>query len=418
MRDRRRADELHDLLTAELPSEGAPKDLVRLAALATTLRDSVELERPDPAFRAALRAELLEVAAAGRVTVWSRLRDRVDDATARWRHSLRVAVASATASTLLGTAGVAAASQAALPGDVLYSVKRWTEDARLAFASGDVAQGRLHLAFARERLDEIEAGLARLDSDAIVLTLAAMDEDAAMGAEQLLAAHVRDGDPGLIDEVRGFTTSQAEILRRLSTRLPLTVLPAVETSLEVLRRIDVQTTAVVQGLCAVCDAVAAATPRIVLPGDGPAVGAGCDCIAPVDPSAPREPAPSGDAPAGATDGTTVIGDPGSEPLPASPSSPDRLLVPELPGPLDDAGAVIDGLLGDLISPTEVETTLTDAVDGITDGLGGTVDEVATTVDEVTEAAGTLLDDVTEPLVGDLLSPSPSPTGLVDGLLEP
>jgi hypothetical protein len=414
MRDRRRADELHDLLTTELPIEGAPKDLVRLATVATTLRDSVELERPDPAFRAALRAELLEVAAAGRVTTWSRLRDRVDEATARWRHSLRVAVASATASTLLGTAGVAAASQAALPGDALYSVKRWTEDARLAFASGDVAQGRLHLAFARERLDEIEVGLHRLDSDAIVLTLAAMDEDAALGAEQLLAAHVRDGEPGLIDEVRGFTASQAETLRRLSTRLPLTVLPAVETSLEVLRRIDVQTTAVVEGLCAVCgtDGVAAASPRIVLPGVGPALGAGCDCIAPLGPTAPRERAPSDELPLTTDDGGAVAGDMGDEPL--SSSSSDRLLVPELPGPLDDAGVVIDGLLDDLLSPTELETV----VDDVSDGLGDAVDEVATTIDEVTEGAGTLLDEVTEPLVGDLLSPSPAPTGLVDGLLEP
>ncbi len=208
------ADRLEDLLSGQASPEDAPRQLARLATLATTVRDHTDLEAPSPDFKARLRAELLATAAAApEPTLLDRARDRVDAATARWRHSLRVAGASAVAATMIGTTGVAAAAQSALPGDVLYSVKGFTEDARLAFASGDLDRGRLHLAFARERLEEVELGRDRLTPAQFIETLDHLDAEAAQGADEMLAAAVAaaDGRP-ILDELDAFT---AEMRARL-----------------------------------------------------------------------------------------------------------------------------------------------------------------------------------------------------------
>lgn len=57
---------------------------------------------------------------------------------------------------VMSSSGMAlAASQSSLPGDVLYSVKRGTEQAQLIFARSPEARAQLQLSFARTRLDEI-----------------------------------------------------------------------------------------------------------------------------------------------------------------------------------------------------------------------------------------------------------------------
>src|SRR5690606_28322381 len=116
-----------------------------------------------------------------------------------------------------------------------------TEDARLAFASGDVERGRLHLAFARERLEEVEEGRERLAPEQLTATLGELDHEASTGADELLRA-AADGtttDP-VLDELDAFTAELRTRILDLSGVLPLSVRPATEHTLELLRRIDVQ----------------------------------------------------------------------------------------------------------------------------------------------------------------------------------
>ena len=61
---------------------------------------------------------------------------------------------------VLGTGITTAAAQAALPGDTLYPVKLWTEDARLDLAASPAALLDLHLQFADKRIDEAAQLLA------------------------------------------------------------------------------------------------------------------------------------------------------------------------------------------------------------------------------------------------------------------
>lgn len=57
---------------------------------------------------------------------------------------------------ILGTSGIAHASQNALPGDSLYRVKIGLEDISLALSSNSVADAKLHIEFARRRLLEMQ----------------------------------------------------------------------------------------------------------------------------------------------------------------------------------------------------------------------------------------------------------------------
>lgn len=405
--------------------DDAPRSLNRLASLATAVRDHTEVETPSDDFRTRLRVELLEVAAEGRpASLRDRVADRVDVATARVRHSLRAAGAAAVASSLIGTAGVAAAAQSALPGDVLYSVKGLTEDARLAFASGDVERGRLHLGYARERLDEVEVGRDRLSPDQLTTSLDQLDREAAAGADELLGAAADGQGPTLLDELDEFTAEVRGRLLDLSPDLPLSVRPAAERSLEVLRRIDLQVTGLF-GLdgpsCPACGDASGVQPRVVLPGDGPAAPS-CLCVRPApavdhadaddgpDETGPVEQPQSGptDASAPGSGGPAVPGGDGT--LQTGTSGEDLVggvgsvvddAVDEVTDPLDDLGSLVDDVLDPTSTTTDgglvgdTSSSLTDAVGDVGDAVEDTASDLGSRVDdlgsEVTDLGDGLLD---------------------------
>lgn len=284
-------EQLAALLDGELDATTVPADLGSLLTLAGHVRDHAEVLAPTPTFRASLREDLLAAAATPPGPL-ARAREAWSVRTTGLRSSARVAVATMTASSMLGTAGVAVAAQDAVPGDLLYGVKTLTEDARLLLATDDVAQARLHLAFARERLEELQAGSARLGTDDVVRLLAAMDAHSQQGADALLEG-VSGGvvDP---DELRTFTRLQRDGLVGLFSDLPLLARPVAEDSLELLRRIEVNATGIVRtGVDCDCDlpgpggtaatsgsaTSGAASGTVSRPGTGPALTPGdCDCI--------------------------------------------------------------------------------------------------------------------------------------------
>jgi hypothetical protein len=122
------------------------------------LADSLGGE-PDPAFRQATRARLVAMAAVRSpapepVSGYQRLAARVSEArTSRWRVRLTAGLAGA-ALTVTALAALVAVAEDAGPGDVLYGLKRGTEQTQLALA-GD-SRGQRLLTFAGTRLDELE----------------------------------------------------------------------------------------------------------------------------------------------------------------------------------------------------------------------------------------------------------------------
>ena len=401
-RDTVQADRLEAVLAGELASEDVSPDLARLATLASSLRDEIELEAPTTAFRAQLRRELLTTPQTP-PSMLDDVRGRVRDGAARLRDSLRVAGATAMASTLIGTTGVAAAAQSALPGDMLYGVKGVTEDVRMLFASDGLERGRLHLAFARERLEEVELGVDRLSPDELESALAALDEEAAAGANLLLAERPTAEIQG---ELTAFTSEVRHRLTEVAPHLPVSVRPATENTFEVLRRIDLQLRGLlVSSSCPTCGASTAEQllPQVVLPGDGPAATDGCDCT----PGTGAE----------ADDGTSVTdGLPTDDPATApsldgqfDPSdqdarsgSPDRLsdavrdtgtLVDDV---LDGAGDAVGGTgdrVGDAVE--DVGSELGESVGNVTEQLDDTVDDAASTVDDTVDGVGSTVEDTVD-----------------------
>lgn len=415
-------DALDALLEGGPGASDAPRSVERLASLATAVREHTAVEAPSDEFRARLRAELLEVAAAGRPTLATRARDRVEEATAGLRHSVRTAGVAAVASTMIGATGVAAAAQSALPGDVLYSVKSLTEDARLALATGDVDRGRLHLAFARERLDEVEAGSERLAPDTLRQGLDRMDAEAAAGADELLQAVAEQtAGPEVLEELDDFTAELRGRILELTPDLPLSVQPAAERTLEVLRRIDLQVGGLVGiSSCESCGGVTGLLPRVVLPGDGPAAPP-CQCVGDVTGSIDGDPGVDAPAPVPSSqdDPAAPAGGTGGDPVPATPEQDggsgglggvatevgDTVgdvgsgvddVVDEVVEPLEDVGSIVD----ELLQPSASESSsggVGDVVGDVGDTVDGVGDVVEDTASEVGSEVGGVVDDLTGPL---------------------
>lgn len=374
--ERAAIEELALLLDGELTADEAAAPLRRLATLAVTVADTETVERPTPAMRAALRNQLVAEIEASLVTPVDRVRDAVWHRTARVRHSARMAVATAVASSMLGSAGVAAAAQHAVPGDALYGVKRVTESVRLSLASGLREEGHVHLMLAEERLEELRDGVGRLDTDAVVDTLDRMDAASLSASAAFIQAVTEGDDTTILEELVTFTDRQRAGLIDVYDHLPAGARPFADASLEVLRRIDVEVATTV-GPCAVCEQIASGTPvTSVTPGDG-ITSRGCDCVPADLPPPPRDP--------GATVAPTAPSDGSGTPAPDEPAdttsddADGHTIVPPLPGPLDGIGEAVDDLVDDLLDvptgvvsplPTEPTEPVEDVVEDLGDDLGG------------------------------------------------
>jgi hypothetical protein len=220
-----------------LDGHAAPTDARLQEALDTAARlAAVPLVQPREEFRDSLRSRLMEAAAAelpvtvtappghpGRHAVV-----REDPGATRRRRRL---VAVATGLVLIGGGtGVAAASEQALPGDVLYPVKRTVETAQVGLARGDAAEGRALLERADTRLDEVQALNADLavegndpDGNGLAGVESALDDfavDASTGGSRLLRSYSESRDPADLRTLRGFTADAHEVLGGLAVTLP------------------------------------------------------------------------------------------------------------------------------------------------------------------------------------------------------
>jgi hypothetical protein len=242
--------------------------VARLHALAPHLDGE-----PDPAFRTATRARLVAMAAVRTpepepVSPVKRLLSRAEEAArSRWRTRLTAGLAGA-AMTVTTVATLVALSADARPGDVLYGLKRGTEQTQLALA-GD-ARGQTLLDFARTRLHELEdlaeGGASALpappaptaegtqvlaadvDADLVLETLDTMDDQTLEGAAWMTHEAVTTGDDSLLSELAGWAQDQSAGLAALRPSLPDSTLDEVDSSLTLLADIDTRTVGLTDAL--------------------------------------------------------------------------------------------------------------------------------------------------------------------------
>lgn len=249
---RHRARDHVDRVDAEADEELA--ELVAISRRLSTLKPSLDVE-PDPEFRAGLRAML--IATAEREGIGQR--DGIGQ-TARpeptavpvagGRHArtrrtrARGAIISGVIGSAIAVSGISAASENAVPGDALYSVKRSTERAQLALAGSELSRGQLFLEFARIRLNEAKAVLG--DSEGFAAVLADMDADTREGVKLITGAAMQQRDEKALESVASFVATQRSgvttLLKRAQAgdydraRQSLDLLDAVERRVEGLRQ--------------------------------------------------------------------------------------------------------------------------------------------------------------------------------------
>ena len=301
---------------------------------------------PDPAFQAATRARLVAMAAVRTPAAppLSPLRRLVAEgvaAPARWRTRLTAGLAGAALGVTAVAALVAVATDAR-PGDVLYDLKRGTEQTQLALAGS--ARGEKLLGLASTRLDEVrtlvENGATALpavgasgagpaetvlaagpDEALVVETLETMDDQTAEGAAWLTERAASTEDAGPLEVLAAWTTTQSEGLAELRDAVPSAAADEVADSLVLLTDISTR----VSGLGSSLDCAA-----------GPALG-GADELGPVPAPCPPDGSTT-TAPGGSGDGSTASPEvPGSTstsdpaPQPGSSAPPEGGVVPGVPG---------------------------------------------------------------------------------------
>jgi hypothetical protein len=323
---------------------------------------------PDPAFRAATRARLVAMAAVRSpapepVTGFKRfLAAGAEDVTPpRWRTRLTAGLAGA-ALTVTAAASLVALSSGARPGDVLYGLKRGTEQTELALA-GD-SRGQTLLGFASTRLDELEtlvdespgalpagggaggAGRTLLaagaDPELVISTLETMDDQTTEGTAWLTDRAVTTRSAGPLDDLAVWAAAQTDGLTALAPELPDAAGAAVSHALALLSDVSARTDGLQEALtCPTGPAVSAAdelgpapapcvpaAPKATTSGPEtgvPDTGSSTPATTPAVPATPPTGGGTGSGGTGPGSGTAGL------PVPGTPTAPGAPSVPTIPG---------------------------------------------------------------------------------------
>jgi len=321
---------------------------------------------PDPAFRAATRARLVAMAAVRSpepepVSGLKRfLAGRPASVTPpRWRTRLTAGLAGA-ALTVTAAASLVALADNARPGDVLYGLKRGTEQTQLALA-GD-AKGTTLLGFASTRLDELKelvdqpnalpasggaAGsygtvlAAGADPKLVISTLETMDDQTTEGTAWLTDRAVTAKDEKPLDELSVWVATQSDGLASLAPALPDAAGAALSHSLTLLTDVSTRADALQGALGCASGPAVASTDRlgpvpgpcvpaaVATPGGGSTAGSvpGTGATSGANPSTGAVPTPGGGTGSGSTGGGVQV------PVPSTPTVPGlpNVTVPSVPG---------------------------------------------------------------------------------------
>lgn len=243
---RRRAEEFDTLIDSTSGADLSDARYAEFVEIVRALRD-VPAAQARPAFVSSLRERLMiaaetELAPAGdaRLTLPARRpRDR------------RVAAAVGGFAIVGATTSMALAAQTALPGDVLYPLKRAIENVEAGISVSEGQKGVTMLANASGRLDEVSE-LSRAghveDTPAIAETLDTFTEQATTASALLLSDYESTGDEGSISDLLDFTSLSMDTLVTLETLVPGPARDELLHAAQVLTQIDAEA----QQACPTC----------------------------------------------------------------------------------------------------------------------------------------------------------------------
>ena len=389
---RRRADEFAQLVEDSSTSGLSDARFSDLLQLVRELQETPPVE-PRPEFVTSLRERLLIEAQTVLVT---REAERLLLPERRPARDRRIAAAVGGFALVGVTTSVALAAQSALPGDVLYPIKRAIENVETSVRTDDAARGQSLLANAAGRLDEVAAlsrGGDTVSALAIASTLDDFAQQASEASEVLLNDFAETGDQDSITELQDFTSTSLDQLTGLEPVVPLDAYDELQNAARVLLQIDAEARQVcppcaggiteVPPIFASMAAVTGTSSTQVVtpqtdgsttgskdssgPADQPGVGTGP--LPPgsvLNPSQPvQQPSPGSADPLGGLTGTVTGG--GA----STPTS-----IPPVPNP----GGVLGGTSGDGSSGAT-------GGDGATDGVGGVLDGAGDAVGDAVDGVG-------------------------------
>lgn len=257
---RKRADEFDRMVAAAAATDRRAshsadelRDLAVFASSLSTLSDSAV---PSRDFSVSLRERLMEAADTDLVpaplTEKTVERKLTVGPVRRPRRQRNLGVALAAMAIVGGTAGAAAASQTALPGDSLYPVKRAVENVSAGFTVSTQARGIRILEDAGTRLREAKSLVTdepMTDAERVTTTLETFSRQAAHGSDLLISDFEQSQDNDSLAQLRTFAADGVEELAELSPKVPEGAEPAVSDAAQTLVLID---QAAAQ-LCPTCD---------------------------------------------------------------------------------------------------------------------------------------------------------------------
>jgi uncharacterized protein DUF5667 len=359
---RRRAERFDSMV------EGGRRDDVDrstsdLLELVSALRSAPE-PRARPEFVADLRERLMTAAATELVTTTpTRERDAVERLTikpARTRRERRVGIALGAVAILGATTSMAVASQGAIPGDVLYPVKRAIENTQAGFSVGDDAKGGTILGNASGRLDEVDelAHQSQPNAELVTETLDNFSSQAAEAGDLLMSDYEQHGHEQSIEQVHAFTDQSIGALSELEAVIPPEAHDALLNAAQVVLTLD----AAAQNVCPDCGEGVTEVPSQLLAGAASALTGATDSLA-------GGQLPGTDPPSAGSPGVDQPQDNGDKvhELPSGLNPPETPI--QLPPPSSDATG-LGGLLGGATGTTGGGTGTSGAGTGTTGGSTG------------------------------------------------
>ncbi|MEV7397597.1 DUF5667 domain-containing protein [Aeromicrobium sp. NPDC092404] len=209
------AQSFEEAWSGRAPGNEHVAELVRFAE---SLCEAAVAE-PSPAFRESLRTQLMTEAE----TVLVPMPAKVRTAPVRESSPARRRVAGLTAAMVasVGAVGIVASSASAVPGELLYPIKRSVESAELALHRDEASRGSFQLRQAAERLAEArQLSTTNGDESLIAETLEDFATQAESGSTALFSDFTGNGEQKSIRTVNDFAVAATANLSALSSQLP------------------------------------------------------------------------------------------------------------------------------------------------------------------------------------------------------
>lgn len=237
----RRAEEFNTLVES---STGVLDDAryAEVLALVEQLRE-LEPPAPRPDFTLALREQLMAAADTVLLPAPDRSADtaRLTLPPRRTARDRRIAAAVGAAAIIGASTSIAVAAQSALPGEMLYPVKRLLEDAQTGAHLSESGKGTSLLSNAADRLAEVTALSRTSDLDeasTIAATLTSFSEQSLAASDLLLDDYEQTGNTSSVEELNAFTATSMETLSQLEAVLPPGTREELQYAAQVLAQID------------------------------------------------------------------------------------------------------------------------------------------------------------------------------------